>query len=1157
MPRLTLLLGPAGSGKTHRVLSDVAKESLANSLPGPESPLLLVIVPEQQAVATERALLECISELSDGSIGATSRARVMSMTRLANELAKRAGEQQNMPTEEGRSLLLWRLLDDVDDPAERQALAMVLTSVVAELALHGTSASDLRQRAVALPEPPAGASFVGGRQEHLREKLERLARVYEGYCRECKARNLAYEPPASSVQERLASDCWPELAQARVWVDGFAGFTPAEERALKALLETCAEVTATLLLDPSRRHQPHEDDPLDWYTPTRETYQRWRAMASDLGIQPREEKLPSSSSASLPRWPVGSPLSGIALHGLGFQTVAHSPAAQQAARTIVCADQRAEMDACARQILDLAAGGMRFGEISVVLRNLEPYADLLAARFSEHGIPFFLDRRESLNHHPAVELVHCSLRLALDQAVDDDLIALLRTGLLPVGGDMPQQEQWRGRVDQLEHYALEHGLKAYHWLQERPWDWWRSRSGADYDKRNQSTQQEWITARLAELDGWRRELLGPIMLMRKRLRSGTVLTIREVLAALWDEVLTPGLAHGLEQWAQAAEGARPVLAAQHRGVLAALAKLSDELVQLAGSTLLGKGGMSRAEFCNWVEFGLAKLNLGQPPQRLDHVLVTEVERGRHHPVRATLLLGMADDLWPPASTESPYLADAERALLNNDIAGDGGRRLLGRGAVTDAEREPYLALVAATRASEYLYLSRPGADDQGSARPPSLFLNAIAEPLGVGEEVGGSRSGEHIADVGTAMDLAVFLSLQGGNGRAAELLAGDSPACVAIRSAQDWARWRSSRHEEREALAPKVMQGLLGTAPDGSLLLKSSPSQLEAFAACPFQHFARYFLRLQLPEESGLDARDLGGFYHRIFQRTIEQLNNSGYQWPGTPSEIWEQALAVLEESAAELAAEAGRERVPFILERARLLCWHHAHWLHQQLTEHGRMPRYTELSFGRAEAAWPPLVLEGDSLRLELRGSIDRLDLDAAGSPTVVDYKFHGKQVDWARFLAGQQIQLFAYLLATQQHLPSGQANATGAAVEYQPIEPGWQRGGASFKGERIAQEAGAAGVGGASSEGVLPAALDYAGRIMLELAGRICRGEITPWPLRQASSRGWTACSMCDFRAVCRFDPLMGEAYRDVTPGSNKELSQALTEGRARIEPAGGGAS
>jgi len=229
MPRLTVLIGPAGSGKTHRVLSEAARLALTAGLPSPAHPPLLVIVPEQQAVTIERALLVRLQELSGGEVAASARLSVMSLTRLAHVLAERAGERLSPLDDLGRQLLVWRLLDDVSDPAERQARATVLADQLAELALYGTSAGDLRRRARELMESPVGDGDPRSAElaPEAARKLTELAQLLDAYSSECAARGLDHSPVVAGIARLLSEDNWPLLAATRVWVDGFAGFTHA------------------------------------------------------------------------------------------------------------------------------------------------------------------------------------------------------------------------------------------------------------------------------------------------------------------------------------------------------------------------------------------------------------------------------------------------------------------------------------------------------------------------------------------------------------------------------------------------------------------------------------------------------------------------------------------------------------------------------------------------------------------------------------------------------------------------------------------------------------------------------------------------------------------------------------------------------------------
>ena len=1152
MPRLTVLIGPAGSGKTHRVLSEAARLALTAGLPSPAHPPLLVIVPEQQAVTIERALLVRLQELSGGEVAASARLSVMSLTRLAHVLAERAGERLSPLDDLGRQLLVWRLLDDVSDPAERQARATVLADQLAELALYGTSAGDLRRRARELMESPVGDGDPRSAElaPEAARKLTELAQLLDAYSSECAARGLDHSPVVAGIARLLSEDNWPLLAATRVWVDGFAGFTPAEESALTALLTRCAQLTATLLIDPTRRAGPVVEDVLDWYQPSRDTYRRWRALAASAGAQVTEVRLPDSAEAGamaeLPRWPAGSPLAHLALSG-PVTAAAPRPAAAGSVEAVVCADERAEVDAAARRILDLAAGGLRFREISVVGRGLEPYADLVRTRFAEHGIPCFLDTRRPLAQHPAVELVRDGLRLALGQAGEEDVYSLLRTGLLPAeeDDDIGGNNQ-RERVDQLENYARAHGLRPGHWLADEAWHW----SGAALAAAGSEDGAEAEGGRAATelLDRWRRQLLAPVIALKvaARGREDSAPTVRDVLAACWRQLLPAEVARRLEDWAAAAESARPPRpeeAEAHRRVLPLLAELFDELAMLAGDVPLdAQAGLGRAELCAWLESGLAALSLGQPPAGLDSVLVTDIERGRHHPVRATLLLGLCDGSWPPAVAEDGLLSDAERGLINGDGDLD-ERRLVSRGAAERSEREPYLALVAMTRASELLYLSRPAAEREGGRRQPSLFYSGCREALGVEERIAGSLGEAAEAEsIGTPADLAVAVALRG-DAAADRLLRTLGERTAAALAALSWGRRLGDPAVRHARLPAETTRQLLGMDDaSGSPVLRASPSRLEAFAACPYKHCARYYLRLASREEAVVDTRLLGGFYHRVLQAAIDQLNESGYQWPGSVGALRGALEDALGTFAGELQAASGMERAEYVLTRARILLGQLALRLHGQFSGEQRQPRFTEMRFGPRED-WPACTLAGDGLSVELHGVVDRLDLGPDGGATVVDYKLRGARVNWARFLAGQQLQLPAYLLAVGT--PGAAGEVRPVAAEYQPVEPRWQSNGeADFAPQRVPPVMKKAEQQDRLA-GLLPEALNHTQRIIGELAERMLAGEVGPLPLLSPREKGWTACGLCDYRSVCRFDPLAGERYRQASGRGDAELRDAIAAG------------
>src|SRR5207302_6391374 len=107
---------------------------------------------------------------------------------------------------------------------------------------------------------------------------------------------------------------------------------------------------------------------------------------------------------------------------------ASSPQPSPAVRIISCENPEGEAVFAAREILRHAPGGGRFREVAVLVRKLELYHDVLQRVFSRYEIPYFLDRRESIAHHPLAELTRSALRTIQFQWQHEDWFAALKTG---------------------------------------------------------------------------------------------------------------------------------------------------------------------------------------------------------------------------------------------------------------------------------------------------------------------------------------------------------------------------------------------------------------------------------------------------------------------------------------------------------------------------------------------------------------------------------------------------------------------------------------------------------------------------------------------------------------------------------------------------------
>ncbi|MCB1220837.1 MAG: PD-(D/E)XK nuclease family protein [Planctomycetales bacterium] len=1106
MPKLTMILGRAGSGKTELLLERVCRRAAQSPLASAQHPPLLVVVPEQQALMTEQALLAKLGELL-GLPAATSRIRVMSLSRLGNWLASEAGQLVRRDGDLGRRLLVWRILSEMEQDSSRsgrQARVEQLSEVLAELRQFGTSPEQLRQRSAQLATQPA----LSRSAEELPQRLLELAELHERYLTACDELGLQFASSAANIERLLSSRLWPFLEQTEVYIDGFAGFTPPEEAALLAILSRTASVTVSVLLDPQRIEGPLPVDSADWFGPGRELFESMAALAQRAGIRP--ELVPLSDS---PRWQ-GEAMSLATLAEQGAMPAGKTDASPPL-HCVLCNDERTETLEAVRIVRRLMRDeGLRSSEISIIARDLAPYAELLQMRLAEHGIPAFIDRRMPLSYHPLLQLVRGILRIASGLAGNEELTGLLRCGLLPFEDDSVTQQQ---AVDRLLVYSDTHGLSVSRWLDGRDWNWHRemaTEEGRGRPRRDPALIRE----ELARLDGWRRMLLADAVALRDYLLSGSARLggLLELLAALLDRVAE-----------------RHALNAGDELVLSRVRDLLNEM-QLVGEAMsVGNDeGLELRTLVNWLEYGFSRLQQAMPPLRQEHLLVTEVERGRHHPVRASILLGLADGSWPSPAVDSPWFSDSQRELIN------GTEKLLSGGAREDCLREPWLAMIALTRASQQLHLLRPAADSEGRARPMSPWYRGLLGWTAAKERLVSHEQSQALSQVESEGDLVVAVALSGGRDRTLPGLS------VETERALGWATGWGGRRRSTQQLD----RGLLGAQlQDG--VLSCSATRLETFAACPYKHYVRYWLRLDEQREPAFDALTLGNMYHSVFERTVQRLNAEGYDWVHGDwqriSEASQLELAALREA---LFRETARERVDYVLERAGILLEQHSRSLRQWLAGHGeRRPLQTELRFGGQGAELPPYELDGNGMRIRISGFIDRLDIDSESRATVIDYKLGGRKQQWNRLLAGYQLQLFVYMLAVRGRSVAGSTALEAADAEYQPLEVQWDKDGyADFEPTQALKPSGR--VKEEDAPAIRMALHDWAvsetQRVLLELGGRLAAGEVRAWPL--SDGRSFTACNGCSYRSICRFDPVAGDAYREMLPLGNQDIQKLILEGK-----------
>jgi RecB family exonuclease len=211
-----------------------------------------------------------------------------------------------------------------------------------------------------------------------------------------------------------------------------------------------------------------------------------------------------------------------------------------------------------------------------------------------------------------------------------------------------------------------------------------------------------------------------------------------------------------------------------------------------------------------------------------------------------------------------------------------------------------------------------------------------------------------------------------------------------------------------------------------------SVTELETLLRCPFEHFARYVLRLR-PLARELSLREVGSLTHATLCRAVRQRPHSHdpHEWV---QRLVEHLQALLAERAPDLPDWQVEVLRALAQRLARRFGWREPRYLQQ----FGLEPHACEWAFGSAtddedeRAIAEPLHNQrqprrvvyrlGNGREIALCGVIDRIDLSPQRDVALVlDYKL-GSAPARSDFLDGRAVQGLLYVHAVRSLLPNAQ---------------------------------------------------------------------------------------------------------------------------------------
>ena len=791
----------------------------------------------------------------------------------------------------------------------------------------------------------------------------------------------------------------------------------------------------------------------------------------------------------------------------------------------------------ARRCLQLAAKGVRFDQIAVLLRSPDEYRAHLSEAFARAGVPAHF-ARGAVRPDPSGRAFLALLACAAERLSASRFAEYLSLGEVPDAGAAgeppeasPAGDRWVAPDEELLPEAMADALDEARRAASEP----DATTVEDPDGQPVAggvlrAPRRWEqllvdAAVIGGRDRWERRLGGLAQQLVSQLADAELeddagvaaLRVRRTIADL----------EALRGFALPLVGVLDALPAQtswHTWT-AALASLATRALRRPDRVLAVLAELEPMAAVDAVPIDEVRLVLSRrllevsvppPKRRYGRVFVAPVEAARGMAFDVVFVPGLAERLFPRKIAEEPILLDAARARLDAGLATNTQR-------VANERRGLRLAVGAAR---EQVVLSYPRLDlDEARPRVPSFYaleaLRAAEGRLPGFDELAKRAETLTLARVGwpaphapedaidaAEHDLAVLDALLRDPtprpGTARYLLDANPHLGRALRfrGRRWWKRWTwadglvAAPEPGREAAAARGLEAIR----DHALAARSfSPTALQHFAACPYRFFLQAVHRLaprEVPEAiEELDPQGRGSLVHEVQFELFQRLEAEALLPVRTPH--LERARVLLDEVLDAAAARASDQLAPAIARvwedgiesiRADL-----REWLRRAAEdESGFVPWRFELSFGlpgRRSQADPHSTPDPVSLDcgIQLRGSIDLVERRADGALRATDHKTGRDRVGRDAITGGgEALQPVLYALALEK-LFAG-SPVTAGRLYYCTATGGFQ-------------------------ERVVP--LDAETRAAAVVVAKAIDAALSKPFLPAAPAKG--ACTFCDYRVVC----------------------------------------
>lgn len=957
---VNFVIGGSGSGKTEFLLRQLSAYSSKHDTYGQDANFV-IIVPEQQALDTERLLS---SRLGDGY---NMFCEVLNFERLCDRVFREYGGVAKKYLDGGRGILMSSALEKLSGRLRQYKgisggadYVRKMLSAVTQFAQASMSADDVSK----LAEEPG----IKENEPVLSEKLADLSHIIRTYKELCADIDDPVERP-NHLAEMLKIH--PFFKGKTLIVDSYYTFTEQEYEILRLAIDQCEDCYISFCMPESAVSAvgTHFDG-------IASAYRRIKRYAAASGKKANEIFISGNRRAARNElaflaeniWnPIAKP----------YNETTTEDELRRAINIYECEGVFGEVAAAASEVRTLVRDkGLRYRDIGVAMRNTESYSAVIEAVFAKYGIPVFLSVREDITSKPLLSLIFAAVDCAKTDFSSQSVKQFIKSSFSALT---------REESDYLSSYI----------------DIWKIRGRSRYKgvdwQMNPDGYRDNLSPRAEKV-------LAVVASAKQKLCETLVVFAEEIGSGLSAEGCARAIYSLLE-----ATGAEERLTVVMRTAredgdeerVSELSQLWDIVISMLDQLCLtgGEEKLSPKRLLELLRILAAEYSTGRLPGASDAVTVADARLARFDNIKALLLLGVNEGIFPSADRGGELFADSELKVL---------------------EKAGYQAFLP---------------PEKRLAEEQFLFYTSVCAPserLSVYYSSSSSSGGVMKASAAVGRISALF------------------PTIGVIRPAADKSRLIQNGETAGDFLSrlPDEVKMFVPFLPVGGITefdakveagmlddIVLSPSSIEKYSLCPFSFFVKYVLRLQTERTAAFESGEVGTFIHKLLEVYLKKYADDFEK--ADKKKIAEELRDIASEFV-ELISNgsegAQNKRLEFSIGRITGLTKLFVENILDEFAQSSFRPIGFEVKLGRDGAPQGKIPLS-DGRIMVINGIADRVDsavIDGKEYIRVVDYKSGTQKYNPVEPVYGIALQMFLYLASWCE---GGKAEPAG--VLYMPVKP------------------------------------------------------------------------------------------------------------------------